>query len=136
MKEFSLDFDGSILDENSEYLPSYRGVYLVYRGNLILNGTKLKCSEIIYIGQAENIRNRLQNHEKKNLFFSRLENGESLFYSYAHVNASDLNRIEAALIYKHKPVLNEEYKNNFPYLKTHLISFGECALLNKDFTIE
>ena len=136
MKEFRLHFDGSILDENRELLPSYSGVYLVYRGILNSDRKSLHCSEILYIGQAVDIRRRHQNHENRSLFLSKLNPNEVLFYSYAPVESEDLNRVEAALIYKQNPILNTNNKATFPYPATHIISDGQCALLNRDFTVE
>lgn len=135
MKEFNLNFDGSILDENREHLPSHSGIYLVYRGTLNSERTRLHCKEIIYIGQSTDIRRCNKNHESRSRFLERLEDNEVLFYSYAPINSDDLKRVEAALVYKQKPLLNDQLKDNFLYPPTHIISSGACALLEKDFIV-
>ncbi len=135
MKTFNLHFDGSILDENRMNLPTYSGIYLVYRGVLSADRTRLNCHDIVYIGKSLNIRNRIVSHNKRNEFLQELQSGEVLFYSYAKVGYDDLDRIESALIYYKKPKLNEQEKYTFLYPSTTIISDGECALLDRNITI-
>ena len=79
MKTYKLTFDGSWSDSIRDELPEYSGVYLVYRGTL--DRGHFLCSEIIYIGQAENIRERHKNHEKRDLFLAKRRANEVIFYS-------------------------------------------------------
>ncbi len=135
MRTFNLHFEGSIIDENRSSLPTYSGVYLVYRGVLFSNGTMLRCNEILYIGQSEDIRRRLSLHDKRTEFIQNLEDGEILFYSYAKADRDDLDRIENALIFSYKPRLNNQEKNTFLYPSTEVVSDGQCALLDRDIII-
>ena len=133
MKIYNLQFDGSWSDNMRDQLPEYSGVYLVYRG--VLNRDGFICREILYIGQAENIRARLINHDKHDQFLAECRLDEGVFYSCAQVAKADLNRVENALIYEMKPRLNETMKESFPYEKTVVSSSGQCSLLNTNFAI-
>ena len=99
MRTFNLHFEGSILDDKRSSLPTYSGVYLVYCGTLSDDRNFLRCREIIYIGQAEDIRRRHSDHERRKDFLAQLQPGEVLFYSYAKVETALLDRIENALLY-------------------------------------
>ena len=134
MKTFNLHFDGSWSDSIREELPEYRGVYLVYRGNLD-HGSFL-CREILYVGHAENIRLRHTEHEKRELFMAELRPSEVLFYSCAPVAKADLDRVENALVFEMHPKLNDKLTETFPYDSTTVVSDGQCSLLNKQFTVE
>ena len=134
MKTFYLQFDGSWPDSLRDQLPEYCGIYLVYRG--ILSRGNLYCHEIIYIGQADNIRNRHIKHEKYSQFLSECRSNEILFYSCAPVKKADLNCVENALIYKMRPKLNDKQINSFPYDTTSIVSSGQCAMLISEFTVE
>lgn len=136
MKTFNLTFEGSLLDEDRKNLPTYSGVYLVYRGQLTPDGNSLRCSEIIYIGQAEDIRRRHSAHERRTDFLNSLPDNEVLFYSYAKAELGDLDRIENALIFHTQPSLNEIGKDSFLYPSTEIKSDGQCALLDKDIIVD
>lgn len=133
---FNLHFGGSLSDEHRAFLPTYSGVYLVYRGIWSEKDKLFYCHEIIYIGKADNIRKRHVSHERRNDFFAVCKPGEIVFYSYAEVHETDLDRVEAALIYHTKPILNDYGKDEFPHEWTHIISDGACALLDLDIVAE
>lgn len=64
MKDYILNFEGYWRDCNKGGLPTYKGVYLVYRCNYNVQNDTVNLIEIIYIGQAENIHDRHIRHEK------------------------------------------------------------------------
>lgn len=134
MKTYYLKFDGSWADSIREELPEYSGVYLVYRG--ILEGNGFTCREILYIGQAENIRARHINHEKRSEFLGERRLNEVIFYSCAPVPKADLDRVENALVFEMQPKLNDKLTETFPYETTTVISEGQCALLHKRFVLD
>lgn len=136
MKSYNLKFEGSWIDSNRHFMPNYAGVYLVYRGIHNVAEQTVTCHEILYIGQAKDIRQRLSNHDKRIAFGNELRNGEILFYSCAKVPMEDLDRVENALIYQTQPRLNDNLKESFLYPITRVTSEGACALLNKDFTLD
>lgn len=125
-----------MLDENRSSLPTYSGIYLVYRGVLTPDGKRLRCNDILYIGRADDIRRQLSIHSKRAEFLKRVEDGEVLFYSYAKADKDELARIENALIFEHKPILNDSGKDSFLYPSTEIISDGQCARLNRDIIID
>lgn len=136
MKTYYLHFEGSILDEYRSNLPTYAGIYLVYRGVLSSDRNMVICNEIIYIGKSDDIRRRLSSHNKRTEFIQKLETGEILFYSYAKAELADLDRIENALIYHTKPSLNDQSKDAFLYPSTEILSDGQCARLDRHIIIE
>ena len=134
MKTYYLNFEGSWSDRIKHELPDYSGVYLVYRG--VLERGIYTCHEILYIGQADNIRKRHANHEKLNAFLRELQPNEELFYSCAHVAKNDLDRVENVLVFDTQPRLNDKLKETFPYPMTMIVSEGQCALLHKRIIVE
>lgn len=107
MKDYILNFEGYWRDCNKGGLPTYKGVYLVYRCNYNVQNDTVNLIEIIYIGQAENIHDRHIRHEKEQIFKSQLQEGEELCFSCAKVE-QDLDLVENALIFAQKPSLNEK----------------------------
>ena len=136
VKTIRLHFQGSLSFSDKDRLPSFEGVYLVYRGVWSEKDRLFYCHEIMYIGKAENINKRHQCHERERDFISRCRPGEIVFYSYAEVAKQDVDLVEAALIYHTKPALNLNEKNSFLFGSTRVVSDGACALLDSDFLIE
>ena len=106
MKDYILNFDWYWRECNKNGLPTYSGIYLVYRSRYNPQNDRVSLVEIIYIGQTDNIRGRLINHEKYELFLSQLIEQEELCYSCAEV-VEDIDMVENALIFAQKPVLND-----------------------------
>ena len=134
-KSFNLVFEGYWIERNQNGLKECSGVYCVYccKYNQIEN--KVSDLRLIYIGEADNIRNRVINHERYDDWKSRLSMNEILCFSCSEVSESnDRKRCEAALIYYHKPPLNIEFKNNFPFDNTDMNLSGMTACLTKNFT--
>lgn len=111
MKEISLVFEGYTANGNDA--PYAQGIYLVYRGtNFIYQNPK----QLLYIGEAENVFNRLWSHEKQREWQGYLQHGEELLYSFARTwSEMERKMAEAALIYRHEPPVNIEYKWNYPF---------------------
>lgn len=135
LREYHLRFEGSLSDHQRPYMPSYGGVYLVYRGIWSEKDQLFFCREILYIGQADNIKSRHENHEYHQSFIAQCHPGEIVFYSFAEVPAVDRGRVETALIYHTKPRLNCVGVDVFPYPPTSVISSGACALLDPEIII-
>lgn len=135
-EEIHLHFQGSLSDKDRSKMPEYCGVYLVYRGIWSEKDKLFYCHEIIYIGQANNIYQRHISHERRSDFLSSCHTGEIVFYSFAKVPISLLDRVEAALLFNVKPVLNDYGKDDFPYDPIHIVSDGACALLDADIVVE
>lgn len=132
MKEsYSVNLSGYNL--KGENLLNGSGVYCVYR--CVDNGDTVSIKELIYIGESSNVADRVSCHEKLPDWKRRLQHGETLCYSSGAVNSYDRVRVEAAMINKHKPVVNVEYKNSFPFDETTISLSGKTALLDTYFTV-
>ena len=128
MKEFLLNFEGYWRDCNKNGLPDYPGIYMVYRCQYDEQNNTVNLIDIIYIGQATNIHDRIGTHDKYELFKSKLLVGEELCYSCANVD-NDVDIVENALIFAQKPVLNDQGKNNYNYERANVRVLGDCACL-------
>lgn len=136
IKTYSLYFRGYWREINKNGIPSKSGVYLVYRCVYDAQNNTVGLKEIIYIGQAENVHERIANHEKLDDFKAQLQRGEELCYSVAEVSSSDLDVVENALIFAQKPILNDKLKNSFNYGAVTVKLDGRCACMRyTDFKI-
>ncbi|MGB3479859.1 MAG: hypothetical protein WBB67_11945 [bacterium] len=57
-------------------------------------------------------------------------------FSFAHFESAYRDRVEAALIFKQKPPINDDYKDSFPFDKTTILITGASELLVPIFTVE
>lgn len=133
---YSINFNGYWVDDKISGIPATSGIYLVYRCVQTEDGVTLK--EILYIGQSDNVHDRINTHDKKGLFQSECKDGETVCYSVAEVEPNNLNIIESALIFAQKPRLNENGKDRFKYdVPVSFIVEGRCKLLTyQNFTIQ
>lgn len=136
LKTYSLDFKGYWREINKRGIPSKSGIYLVYRCVYDADNNTVGLKEIMYIGQAENVHDRIANHDRLNDFNTQLQKGEELCYSFAEVAISDLDILENALIFAQKPVLNDVLKDSFKYGAVEVKLDGRCACMKyTDFKI-
>ena len=135
MKEITLEFKGLKLDSNKAYLEDDSGIYCVYicAYNSIEKVYIIK--KLLYIGEADSIRERLKSHEKHQTWENNLINGEQLGYTRALISGDDKLRAEAALIFHHKPPVNTDHKDHFGYPDTKMILKGNTGSLDKVFTV-
>lgn len=126
MKDYILNFDGYWRECNKNGLPTYPGIYLVYRSRYNPQNDTVSLVEIIYIGKTDNIHDRHKKHEKYDLFVSQLREHEELCYSCAEV-VEDIELVENALIFVQKPVLNDQGKDSYNYSRAHFILNGSCT---------
>ena len=133
-KSYDLRFDGYWLERSKGDVPANSGIYCVYECT-IQTQTTINIRRLIYIGEAENVRERIANHEKQREWNGYVHQGNTLCYSFAPVTSIDRERVEAALIFKHKPPVNTEYKDNFPFDTTHIRISGQSSLLDSSFTV-
>ena len=136
IKQYHLNFRGYWREINKGGIPAVSGVYLVYRCNYNTLQDTVRLNEILYIGQSENVHDRIANHEKASQFSSKLQNGEELCYACAEVAKADLNIVENALIFAQKPILNDVLKDTFNFGKVAIKADGRCACLTyTDYSI-
>lgn len=132
-KTYILNFGGYWTEIDS--LPTGSGIYCVYACNDISDSTVL-LRRLLYIGEAANVRSRVSGHERWNDWSGYLQAHEKLCFNTALISPrQDRERAEAALINKHKPPCNYEYKNRFPFAKTSIQTKGRNGLLQSNFTV-
>jgi excinuclease UvrABC nuclease subunit len=134
-KAITVEFDGYWRDENKSGLPAESGVYCVYECTHNVNENTVSIHMLLYIGESDNVNRRVTNHEKYQDWLKHVRNGNELCFSYGSAGTSDRARTEAALILKHKPPVNDEYVDSFPYDTTTISLSGKTALLNTHFTV-
>lgn len=136
MKTYDLKFKGYWRDVNRQGLPMTAGIYIVYKCTYNELSDTVTLLEILYIGQAKNLNERVDTHDKREVFISKCDGAETLCYSVAEVKETDLNIVENALVFAQKPALNDKLKDRFSYESAEFHIEGRCALLEHlNFTI-
>ncbi len=135
-KTITIDFDGYWRDENKGGLPAKSGVYCVYECTHNVKDKTVSIHKLIYIGEAEDVKRRVANHEKYREWLKHVRKGNELCFSFGGVEATERARAEAAMIFKHKPPENDEYIDSFPYDRTTMSLSGKIALLSAHFTVD
>lgn len=135
-KTYKQDVSGYWRDINKGSLPTYPGVYFVYRCTYnYIQGT-VTINQLLYIGKAEkSISGRIATHEKYDLWKSYLKPGEQLCFSCTQIDSTECGRVEAAYIFKHQPIVNTDCKNCFNYDTTTIVSNGCTERLYTNFTV-
>lgn len=134
--DYNLNFSGYWLEANVGSMPAASVVYCVYTCayNPLMNQVSIK--KLIYIGEAGNVQQRVSGHEKWADWKRQLSLGERLCFSTAAIGLfNDRDRAEAALIFWHKPTVNSEYVNRFPFQSTGITTSRSNALLSSQFSV-
>jgi len=134
-KTISVKFDGYWRDEKKGVIPEKSGVYCVYECTHNVQGKTISIHKLIYVGESDNVNYRIANHAKYKDWLGHVQKGNELCFSFGGVDSIDRGRAEAAIIYKHKPPENDEYKDSFPFDKTTMSLSGQNSLLNTNFTV-
>lgn len=133
-KSYSLAYQGYWRDVNAKSIPAQSGVYSVYACRYNRPDDTVAIHKLIYIGEAQNVRNRVSSHEKLPIWRLHLAAGEELCFNFASIVAERV-RVEAALIHRHKPPENTEYVRIFPYETTTVSTSGRNRFLASHFTV-
>lgn len=134
-KTIFLEFKGYWPENMIESMPKQGGIYCVYevKNNY---GTNTSIVKLIYIGEATNIYDRIKNHEKWPEWRKSCSHAGSIIcFTAAPIMSPDRERAEAALIYYHKPPVNDEYKYSFPFDTTTVYVTGAIGTLENMFTV-
>ena len=124
MAKYDLHFQGYY--SQPEELPENAGIYCVFKSS-----KKENALSLVYIGQSDDIRRRLKEHESENAFLAT--EGELLVYSYALVkNKAARLRIEAALIAHFKPSANTQNISGHKYDSASFKLTGAVGILAGD----
>ncbi len=135
-RTISLEFDGYWREPKVGGVPAESGVYVLYECTYNSEKKKVSLKRILYIGEADDVRDRLKNHEKWPKCHDYCSGGSQLCCSFAAISKPDRLRAQAALIFEHKPPVNTDYKVSFPFDQTSITAEGEVTLLTKRFTVE
>ena len=133
-RTFHLNFDGYWRERNRGGIPAASGIYCVYAGSYNPSSNTVSLRELVYIGESENVRDRIAGHEKWARWRRHLLAGEEIWFNCALIR-DGRERAEAAMISKHKPPENTEYVDSFPYDTTTVYTTGRNALLRAVFTV-
>jgi hypothetical protein len=131
MKIVSLDFIGYWTSINP--ILSQQGIYCIYRG--VDKGDTVEISELLYVGESEDVQDRIRYHDRFADWKRQLYSGESLIFSMAKTTSSVRLQCEAAIINHHKPKLNSEYCDFFPYEDIEVVLTGKTAELSSRFKV-
>jgi excinuclease UvrABC nuclease subunit len=132
---FSIKFEGYWREQKKSSIPAKSGIYCVYSCMHDAQAKTVSLKKLIYIGESENVNSRIANHEKLPDWQRHVKQGELLCYSFGSAPSSNRVRCEAATIFKHKPPVNSEYANAFPFDQTTMALTGVTALLHTTFTV-
>ncbi len=132
-KSFNIGLEGYWRDVNKGGIPNHSGVYFVYECTYNKEEGTVTIYKLIYIGESEQVRDRIANHEKYDDWMKFVRKNNTLCYSTGSVQAIDRDRVEAAYINKYKPPKND--KNIGDFDKTTINSSGKTALLDTSFTL-
>ena len=132
---FDINIEGYWADSRKDYIPNHSGVYFVFECTFNEVAKTVNIHSLIYIGESDEVRDRILNHEKYYDWKKYVRPGNTLCFSIGEVSESYRERAEAAYIFRHKPPENEEYTDSFPFDQTTVNSSGRTDLLDQSFTV-
>ncbi len=132
---FTTELDGYWREPNKGSIPAESGFYCVFSCVHHANEKAVSLKKLIYIGEAEDVKDRISDHEKLPDWKKHLKSGEVLCYSFGEVSATNRARCEAAMIFKHEPPENTEHVSSFPFDETTMNLSGKTTLLSTSFTV-
>jgi excinuclease UvrABC nuclease subunit len=136
-KSCSSKFEGYWLEKDIDGMPKASGVYCVYACTYYPPPKDTVSNrKLIYIGEAENVNERIAKHEKWKDWRKHLQKGEVLSFSFTPIESAERERVEAALIFNHKPPENSEYTDTFPFDETTISTSGRNKFLDDKFTVQ
>ena len=134
MKRYNLNFEGYWREDNFSGVPSSSGVYSFMECKYDPYNKSVSLKRLLYIGKADDLNDRINNHDKIDQMKRSLSPGNELCVNISKVS-TDIDRIENALIYHHKPPFNDQLKNSFNYDTTTISNSGRYSLLTQLFTV-
>ena len=139
-----LVFDGCLWQSDSLSAPEKPGIYCFYSvwHELGDDIPKFDNTNVLYIGKAINLRDRLKDHASKKIkdretgkekdnpdyLYDPNHPDRECFYSYAFCDGRSLERYEAMMIHKYRPLINTKNKETLgKHTPTELIVSGKFA---------
>ncbi|MFP3975433.1 MAG: GIY-YIG nuclease family protein [Dehalococcoidia bacterium] len=134
-KTISIEFDGYCRDEKKASIRARSGIYCVYECTYNVERNTVSIHNLIYIGEAENLHDRIADHEKRPDWLKHVRSSNELCFSIGDISEMDRERAAAAMIFRHKPPQNDEFADSFPSDETTMSISGKTALLTTNFTV-
>lgn len=99
------------------YIPDEEGIYMIICGRPHSEPDTWDPSsyKLLYIGEAEKVRSRIEGHEKWSCWNKNCANHILLKVARCKLGEENRKKVECCLIYKTKPTCNDECKEDFPY---------------------
>ena len=122
MCDYELHFEEP-LDVSSLDPPSESGIYCIFAGKPDYD----RLGKLIYIGKAEDMKERFGNHEKIDDWENEA-GSKTLYCSIAwicDISENELSEIECEMIYRYQPIVNIKCKNNPPKNRPKIYATGE-----------
>lgn len=132
---YTLEFTGYVGEDELHTLPEKSGIFCVYEAQQPAQMPYMLMERLLYIGEAGNIRHRLLNCELMSIWQFSIKARHKLAFSYAQVDSFNRLRVNAALVFYHKPPYNTEYLDHFPFYPTIVRSRGDTAFLDTMFSV-
>jgi len=122
-------------EEDTSIILTHPGVFFVYESKYNPDENTVDLLNLIYIGEAQNIRERIRTHEKFSLWKNFIKPDNELCFATGNVEEYFRERAKTAYIFGNNPIANNGRFTQFPFDTTTLISTGKTALLKPTLTI-
>ncbi len=136
MHIFNVNIEGYWREKHKAVIPDHSGVYFVYEAKYDQEKDIVRLIQLIYINSSENVKTQLTNNEKHKTWLDHINVDNELCYSTGYVESANRSQVEAAYVFKHKPLFNTEGVDSFSFDRTTIISIGKTALLDTNFTVQ
>ena len=130
----TINFFGHWHEQNRLTIPEQPGIFCVHAGIHNQEAKTISVRKLIYIGESDNVCQRITRHERHQEWLKHLKKGETLCFSFAPVEYHRA-QVTTALIFGHKPPENIEHLCPFPFQQTNIRLTGTIDLLQENFTI-
>jgi hypothetical protein len=120
-KLYFLNFEGYWRENEISTIPKISGVYCVYACTYNPESNSVSLRSLLYIGGADDVCDSIAKTEKLPEWRKHLQQGEELCFNMAAVDPPEIPRVQAGLVFHHKPNENSEYIDSFPFEPTTVI---------------
>lgn len=127
---------GYFTEDDLQEVPDDSGVYCVYKAGPDQKSGEMEPQELVYVGEGRDVRSCLIHHEDKERWHAGLKEDQALWFSVGLCGHANRERLAAALVHRHKPLLNHQYIDTFPFDRTVVHLMGKKGLLMNPFTVE
>ena len=140
IKSFNLHFYGYYLKSQiNTHISTGPGIYCIHNCIPYRTTNKLRDLRLLYIGEAENLRDRVTEQSNSQKFINYVGNGRKLCFNYAilksRVSESHRKLIEHAMIFCNQPVVNRKGKKSPPDKYITVKSTGKRHEIKKEISV-